>query len=218
MSKVKVSFFGDSICMGQGVSIHGNWIVNLSSDLYKEFGDRIIVSINAANGRTTRMALEVMPYEIQSSPPDILIIQYGMNDCNYWETDCGVPRVTKNAFRANLEEIITRARACGVKSIFLNSNHPTGRFCSKMLSAGITYEDSNVEYNEIIRLVGDNPGVNFIDIELEFEKLNMDHSKYLLPKPDLLHLNEFGNKIYYEIMKPILLDDIYSYINKSSDK
>ena len=29
--------------------------------------------------RTTRQALEVMPYEIQNNPTDILVIQFGMN-------------------------------------------------------------------------------------------------------------------------------------------
>ena len=42
------------------------------------------------------------PYDVQSHEVDVLVVGFGMNDCNYWMTDKGVPRVSQNAFRANL--------------------------------------------------------------------------------------------------------------------
>tara|TARA_B100000131_G_C18091321_1_gene602322 strand:- start:22 stop:663 length:642 start_codon:yes stop_codon:yes gene_type:complete len=212
MKIIKICFFGDSICMGQGACISSNWIVRLSMSIKKEFGDIALVSISAVNGRTTRAALENMPFEVQSNPPDILFVQYGMNDCNYWKTDNGVPRVTKDAFKANLEEIILRARASGVSDIFLNSNHPTGRINDKLPKTNITYEYSNQEYNKLIRLVANKSNVYFTDISSEFKKLNIEPNKYLLPKPDLLHLNDFGHENYYNIIKPKLFERINEHI------
>ena len=86
MATIKVYFFGDSICVGQYISIHKGWVTRTSAELEelgKKYNHQIIVSNASANGRITRQALEQMPYEIQSRHPDILIVQFGLNDCNY---------------------------------------------------------------------------------------------------------------------------------------
>lgn len=211
---LNISFFGDSISVGQGVSIHDGWIVRISKELGKDFAGSVVVSRSAANGRTTRLALEAMPYEIQSKSPDILIIQFGMNDCNYWNTDNGLPRVSQDSFKANLKEIIDRAKFSGVRKIILNSNHPTGRV-EDVLSGGITYEDSNIAYNKLIRdVAANNPNVIFADIEYFFKELGVNTAEYLIKKPDLLHLNSKGHSLYYKIMKPIILSSIKSLIDK----
>ena len=102
--KLKLAFFGDSICVGQGISIHEGWVVKISKELTRISSENklnFFISNSSVNGRTTRQALESMPYEIQNQNYQILIIQFGMNDCNFWETDYGVPRVSKQAFKAN---------------------------------------------------------------------------------------------------------------------
>src|SRR6267378_1663214 len=126
--KINLAFFGDSICFGQGISIHKGWVPRISQKLEtlgQSSGVEISVLNSSVNENTTRMALERMPYDIQSHPIDILFVQFGMNDCNYWLTDKGVPRVSPMAFEANLLEIIDRAQAIHVKKIFLSTNHPT---------------------------------------------------------------------------------------------
>ena len=47
---------------------------------------------------------------MQELEPDVMTLQFGLNDCNCWETDRGLPRVSEEAFRANLIEMIERAR------------------------------------------------------------------------------------------------------------
>lgn len=102
---MNIYFFGDSISFGQGVSIDLGWVTKLSAKLRIKFPQQDITAINSSiNGNTTRMALERMPYDIQSHDVDILVIGFGMNDCNYWETDKGVPRVSPLAFEANLKK------------------------------------------------------------------------------------------------------------------
>ena len=77
----KLIFFGDSICTGQHISVHKGWVAQISQSL-----EGIATILNSSvNGRTTRQALEDMPYHIQEQHPDMIVIQFGMNDCNYWK-------------------------------------------------------------------------------------------------------------------------------------
>ena len=195
---LKIIFFGDSICTGQHVSIHKGWVTNIS----RRFEGIAIVSNSSINGRTTRQALEDMPYCIQEQRPDILIVQFGMNDCNYWRSDKGVPRVSPKAFEANLEEIINRAYIFGVKRVFLNTNHTTGLVVNKMLYTDITYEESNKAYNEIIRKVARNSNVIFSDIEHRFVKYRGNKSRLLLA--DLFHLSKVGHSLYFNMICPTI--------------
>ena len=113
-----------------------------------------------------------MPYEVQSHGVDILLVQFGMNDCNYWQSDHGLPRVSRASFRANLEEIVERAFRFGARRVLLNTNHPTGRDRERLPFADITYQDSNAEYNRLIRAVGTSGDecILFTDIERIFEQ------------------------------------------------
>jgi acyl-CoA thioesterase-1 len=207
---VRVFFFGDSICFGQGVSIHKGWVPRISaslSDLARDYDREVIVINTSVNGNTTRQALERMPYDIQSQSPDILITHFGMNDCNYWETDRGNPRVSPKAFAANLEEIITRAFSFGTKKVLINTNHLTGRDQQEMASSGITYQESNERYNQIIREVVASvrdSRVVLTDVEKEFASfVNKSREKLLsLLLPDLLHLSVKGHDLYFQTVYP----------------
>jgi len=195
---MNIVFFGDSICTGQRVSVHSGWVVKISAELSKKYD--IVVTNSSANGRTTRQALEAMPYEVQSAPPEVLIIQFGMNDCNYWTTDNGLPRVSKKSFCANLEEIIVRGLNFGVRKIFVNTNHVTG-LTQKFPYAEITYQQSNEEYNHLIRETCESLDVVVNDIEKVFKK---QHNALDFLLPDLLHLNERGHILYFGAIYPIL--------------
>ena len=208
---VRVFFFGDSICFGQGVSIHKGWVPRISAKLEElsiESGFNVLLTNASLNGNTTRLALERMPYDIQSQHPDILVVQFGMNDCNYWESDRGLPRVSLNAFEANLKEIIDRASRFGVSEVLLNTNHPTAKSTLPMVCSEVTYEQSNALYSEAVRRVaaGSAQNVVFNDVR-EFFLQNIGKNgialeELLLPAPDLLHLSERGHDLYYSLMAP----------------
>ena len=209
-SPIRVTFFGDSICVGQGVSIYRGWVTRLAQDLDKlcpQLGRPVLVTNASMNGRTTRQALEDMPYSVQSPGVDILLVQFGFNDCNYWLTDRGVPRVSGRAFAANLHEILARGRLSGAKRLLMNNNHPTTRNTAILPGTSITYEESNQAYNELVREVarGEGADVRFIDVEDAFRRrlaagASMD--EFLLP--DGLHLSVRGHDIYFELMRPAL--------------
>lgn len=166
--------FGDSIAAGQHVPVHQTWPVLLS---WRTEG----VQLAAHSGDTTRIALERMAYDIQAHRPETLVVQFGLNDANQWDTDGGLPRVSLPAFRENLREIVVRARTFGAK-VSLLTNHPTRK--------SATFERNRLAYNRAIREVCDEHGANLIDIEREW----ID-GRHLF---DAVHLNEAGHIFYAE--------------------
>lgn len=206
---LRVVFFGDSICFGQGVSIHDGWVTRLSAFIESLAGKsgRGAVVVNASvNGSTTRQALERMPYDVQSHGVDVLLVQFGLNDCNHWQTDKGVPRVSPRAFSANLHEIIDRGARFGARRVLLNTNHPTTRNSDLMAGGEITYEQSNRFYNAIVREVADARAdiVELTDIAAIFEdQLEAGHRRLEeLLLPDGLHLSRAGHTVYFEAVSP----------------
>jgi acyl-CoA thioesterase I len=206
--QLNIFFFGDSICFGQGIAIHKGWVPRISaklSETARETGTEIVVVNASINGNTTRQALERMPYDVQSHHPDVLIVQFGMNDCNYWETDRGNPRVSPGGFKANLHEIVARAMTFGAKKVYFNTNHPTTRTDEKMNYTTHTYQQSNEIYNQHIREVTEELGnrVSLNDIEAQFKKV-ADNAETLqeLLQPDKLHLSEKGHDVYYDYIYP----------------
>lgn len=223
MQSIKVFFFGDSICFGQGISLHRGWVPRISARLEEIQNEKIEIMVinSSANGSTTRQALERMPYEVQSHHPDLVIVQFGMNDCNYWKTDRGLPRVCPKAFAANLEEIVTRAHIFGAKKIFLNTNHPSGQDEYPMPYTHITYQQSNEEYNSIIRQVaeGIGPMVKLNDMERVFKSSVTNREqllKFLLP--DKLHLSEAGHDLYFNTIYSQIKEAICDFIVVSRDR
>jgi acyl-CoA thioesterase I len=205
---LRIVFFGDSICVGQGVSIYQGWVTRVAKMLDETWagnGVEIIVVNASINGNTTRQALERMPYDVQSHGTDVLIVQFGLNDCNHWQTDGGVPRVSRDAFAANLLEIVERGERFGASAVLLNNNHPTNRDQALMAHADKTYEQSNREYNEIVREVATRLGgrVSFNDVERRFEQARQEGNELAdLLLADGLHLSRAGHELYFDFLAP----------------
>lgn len=204
---IKIAFFGDSICLGQGISIHNGWVPRLSEFIEKKLENKSSLIFNSSyNGRTTRQALLQMPFEILNHKPDILLIQFGMNDCNYWETDNGLPRVSLNSFKENITEMINRGFNCGSKYIVLNTNHPTPKK-SNFKNLDFSYEHSNNIYNETLRSISsENKNLIINDINskiLDFLKFNKIGPKKIVLE-DGIHLNSLGHDLYYDFTSKIL--------------
>jgi len=219
-SAIRVVFFGDSICVGQGVSIHCGWVTRSSArlaEISKQYRREILVVNASVNGNTTRQALERMPYDVQSHPIDILIAQFGMNDCNIWESDRGHPRVSPTAFAANLSEIVERGKIFGAKLVFLNTNHPSGRIFDCLPHSTTTYEEQNRLYNDIIRSVANaiGPPATLIDVGQAFRNYidAQAAAQDELILPDLIHLSEKGHDIYYRVVQPLVESAVMGLIS-----
>lgn len=200
---MKFYFFGDSICFGQFVSPNRIWVNQVASRL-ESVHHGLVVQNPSTNGRTTRQALEDMPYQVQSHSPDVVYVQFGMNDCNHWASDNGVTRVSIKSFGANLSEIILRARLSGAGQVYVGTNHPTPRLkpYDNVPGVSISYQDSNQQFNATIRSVAKELGVSLIDNEAHWVGLNYNTPEALtdLLLPDGIHLSEAGHVVYAEFV------------------
>jgi lysophospholipase L1-like esterase len=199
---------GDSVTFGQYVDPNLRW----TSLLHQHFERRFFhtdVHVNCLNkgisGETTRMGLERFPADVQNHYPDIMTLQFGMNDCNCWLTDKGGPRVSEAAYEANLVEMIQRARRFGCKHIVLATNHRSLR--RKPMISGEPYEDANARYSKIARKAASIAGVALCDIRKIFEPFSDQQlEEMLLPYPDHLHLSIQGNQVYADAILPFVED------------
>lgn len=201
---VTVVHMGDSITFGQYIDPRHRWTTLLAERIEPECAAAkvdIFAHNRGVSGETTRQGLERYQADVQELRPDVLTLQFGLNDCNCWQTDAGLPRVSERAFAANLVEMIARARRFGARQIVLANNHRTLRYA--LLPSGEPYEDANRRYSEISREVAEETGVLFCDIRAAFEPLDdAELAELLLPPPDILHLSVAGNRVYADAIEP----------------
>jgi lysophospholipase L1-like esterase len=219
---IKFFLFGDSICFGQLVSSHLTWATAFAKAVESlKTDDRKYVVQNAGvNGDTTRQGLERMHHDVTSHSPSYALVQFGMNDCNYWEDDLGMPRVSQKAFVANLEEIVEKFINAGTRHCFLNTNHPSQKGSFSHIS-NITYDESNADYNQLIRVTYDNLKkggfpITMIDNEMIWKgHLKRDQTKKLQDYlfEDGIHLSFAGHELYRENLVPQIIKILKSIEN-----
>lgn len=201
--------FGDSISFGQFVSPHRTWVTKVADVIEKKLAPAKVRIINTSiSGNTTRMALERMPYDVQSHGCDYMMVEFGMNDCNCWDDHKGLARVSEKAFEANLLEILERGKVFGAKKIFILTNHPTTKK-ENFNGLNFSYQQQNENYNNIIRKVAEMSKCILIDIESGFKadaKVMNNLQDYLLP--DRIHLSEWGHDLYGAIVEKKLLSEL----------
>ncbi len=173
---------GDSITVGQHLDPPDvPWPVQLPP------GEAVWVA--AVPGDTTRLGLERFPREVQSHDPDVVVIQFGHNDCNRWDTDRGLPRVSPEAYVANLAEMILRCRTFGAVPYL----------CTLTPSTRSEQHARDVEvYDQLLRGVAKVHGVPIIDVRAAF----------LASQDDLLidglHLSGAGHRLYARTVGMVL--------------
>lgn len=201
---ITIVCMGDSITFGQHLDPKLRWSSLLHDHYDARFQDsdiHIQVLNRGISGETTRMGLERFAADVQNASPDIMTLQFGLNDCNCWLSDRGLPRVSPAAFHANLIEMIARARQFGCRHIILSTNHPTLR--RKPMLSGERYDDANARYSAIMRSVAKGTDVTLCDIRQAFAGFSdAELSRMLLPYPDHLHLSAEGNQVYYRTIFP----------------
>ena len=216
-----VVFFGDSITEGQYVHHSLRWAELVSNRLKAEFQGRVDPErqfhyVHGISGETTRQGLERFPRQVQQLCPDVLTMQFGLNDCNCWDSDRGLPRVSPQGYRANLIEMIDRARRFGTREIVLSTNHPTLR--RRKMASGETLEQRREMYNDIVREVAAASQVQLCDIAEAFAFAAPDVlAGLLLPEPDVLHLSPGGHRIYADAIYPFLSQAVDRFLKRDTN-
>lgn len=162
--------FGDSITAGQFVAPEHSWPRLLT-------GHTVIV--RAVPGDTTRLGLERFP-QVQEIRPDAVVIQFGHNDANRWDSDRGLPRVSLAAYEANLHELVARAQHFGIRP-YLVTLTPTWK--------APLYDATCETYDAVLRRVAGRTGAALIDV-----RERITSRGFLLD--DGLHLNPTGHQVY----------------------
>jgi acyl-CoA thioesterase-1 len=211
----RIIFFGDSIFVGQGVSPNQTFVTRLAAEAEEVYGagaDTPAVYNCSVNGHTSRQALERIGFDVQSHGVDLMVLQLGLNDCNYWVTDRGLPRVGERGFVANLREIIDRALWFGARRILVLTNHPVKKILEKHAFFATSYADSSRRYNELIREVSRDapPEIRLVDIEADWDRRIKEGHVQLeqLLLRDGIHLSAKGHLLYHEIVTPHFLDAV----------
>jgi lysophospholipase L1-like esterase len=216
MTVIRIVYMGDSITFGQYVDSSLRWSATIDARLRELSLPIEFETFNRGiSGETTRQGLERFPSDVQDLRPTVMTLQFGLNDCNCWDTDEGLPRVSERAFMANLIEMIERARRFGAEEIILSTNHRTLK--RKRLPNGEIYDDRNVKYSELIREVAAETGVTLCDIFQAFAPLSDEELEPLvLPFPDQLHLSPEGNALYAETIWPFVRTAVLDVVGRES--
>jgi len=182
---VRIVCFGDSIT---GIYYHTGgrraWCELLEVALNRVYPRAKIEMINAGiSGNNTAAALQRMEADVLSHNPELLVVMFCMND---------VAGLTREAFRANLAEIVRRSRDRGAEAVLMtpNSIYPDDprRPPSKV-----------VQYVEIIRQVGRELDVPVADCFRTYEDIrNIDRRAWVQLMSDTLHPNIRGHKLFAE--------------------
>ena len=214
---IRVVHMGDSITEGQYIDPSVRWTSLIARRLADTFGEDAFVSLNRGiSGETTRMGLERYPRDVQQAEPDLMTLQFGLNDCNCWDTDRGVARVSEAAFTANLVEMIDRARVFGARRIIIATNHRTLR--RLVLPSGEVFEDASARYSELVRGVAEQTAVVLCDMRQAFERFSdAELDKLLLPFPDHLHLSPEGHEVYADAIWPAIESAMASLVSGAHD-
>ncbi|MFA5859653.1 MAG: GDSL-type esterase/lipase family protein [Elusimicrobiota bacterium] len=154
-------------------------------------------------GNTTTMGLARIESSVLSCKPDIVIIEFGFNDCAHLAADNTKVRVDPVLYETNMNLICEKISA--VKGLpFLIINHAAERDWIIMPN-GKPYRESVKDYNRIVRKIAKERNLPSCDMEKYFLESGQSLAVLNNPKPDGLHLSLAGEKLYAEGLWPELI-------------
>ena len=210
-----ILLFGDSISAGQYVEPRYRFPEILRNLLKEEFAN-VHLDVVAKSGQTTRQALLHFPECVNEYPVDILFVQIGINDANYWQSEGGRhPRVGLKAFTENCKEIIDRAMLAGVSQIRFFTSHKLEKMVLKN-GWQANFNDLIKPYNDsIIEICREGlSNLKVYDIQKEWNEFPESiYREFLLPN-DGVHLSIKGHKIYSDLLAQLIRTDMELNLGK----
>src|SRR3989344_3070974 len=193
MDKIEtICIFGDSTAWGAWDLERGGWASRLWFHLANREGDNYVELYNlSVLGGTTETILARFESETKIREADALIFETGGNDA-YEQGRGGANQIPPEKFRANLEEIIKRAKKITQNIIFIGFNHADESETTPVSWKDIYYKNENIKkYNGIMKETCEKNNVLFLDI---FALLNNENLE------DGLHPNASGHeKIFTKV-------------------
>lgn len=175
-----IVIFGDSLSAGYGIDVDQSWAALLQTRL-KEQGYEHKVINASISGETTEGGATRIDAALQDFSPDLIILELGGND--------GLRGFPANRMKANLEKIVTRAKATGANVILLGIRIPT--------NYGARY---SAAFENVFRQVSTDLDVEWIEFFMAGIAMNDE-----LLLDDRIHPNAAA--------QPILLDNAWPIIS-----
>jgi len=175
-----IVIFGDSLSAGYGIEVDQSWATLLQSRLEEQGYEHQVVNASIS-GETTEGGATRIDSALQDFSPDLIILELGGND--------GLRGFPATRMKANLEKIVTRAKATGAAVILLGIRIPT--------NYGSRYSS---EFEDVFRQLSVDLDVKWIEFFMEGIAMNDD-----LLQDDRIHPNAEA--------QPILLDNAWPIIS-----
>lgn len=189
-----ICIFGDSTAWGAWDIEKGGWVNRLWLDASNK-EDYVEIYNLSISGGTTKTILERFENEAKVRKADALLFQTGGNDASY-QNDPNSPLVSPEKFRANIQEIITRAKKITDHIIFMDLKNCDESKTMPVSWAEFYYTNELFEkYNAIMGEVCKENDVLFLNLGL------LDNEDF----DDGLHPNEKGHIKIYEKVKEFLI-------------
>lgn len=192
----KIIAFGDSITQGN-LEVTGEWPHELQEKLDNWKKGKYNVINKGKNGNTTSNAFDRIESDILPNLPGILIVAFGINDCNHraWAK---VPRVSVAEYEKNIREFHRIATSKGGCCIFVVNHILQPLDGSRFLKQGNgkTYQENLEVYNSTVRNLSRELNVPIIDFPKYIIEKAIDIQSLLIE--DGVHLSRYGYTIYTE--------------------
>ncbi len=208
--EIVVVAFGDSTTAPRGN-------LPVYADLLREdFRERQIGAkvVNAGvGGNTTRAAASRFDADVVSRKPDIVIIQFGINDAaiDLWKTPPATkPRVGLKEYETNLRTFIKELKRRNVQPVLMTPNPLRWTPKLKKLYGKAPYRPGEengfnvllVRYAKAVRRIGKEESVPVVDVYSAFQNYGKKNGQRV---DDLLldgiHPNEKGQQLVFKLLK-----------------
>ena len=133
--------------------------------------------------------------------PDVVIMQFGLNDQRYNGARGPLPISTPEEFGSHLAEMIRLCREEAKAEVIVFGNHRT--LVTLMLPSGLGYDESVLVYNRVAAATAAAAGVRYVDMGKALEHPDVPYTRLLAD--DGVHLNEVGKANYSRIAATELL-------------
>jgi acyl-CoA thioesterase-1 len=174
-----IVIFGDSLSAGYGIEVDQSWAALLQARLREQGYEHQVVNASIS-GETTEGGATRIDVALQDFSPDLIILELGGND--------GLRGFPAARIKANLEEIVSRAKATGAAVVLLGIRIPS--------NYGARY---SAEFEGVFRQVSADLDVEWIEFFMEGIAMNDD-----LLQDDRIHPNAAAQPILLENAWPII--------------
>jgi len=168
---IRIVAFGDSVTRGvrRGVREYQTFRYLLERKL-REHGLHVEVINAGIGGDNTARALKRLDRDVLSVRPALAIVQFGINDAAM--VDAGPvarkePRVSLDKYRANLNAMIDRLQAAGVRVLLCTPTPMSRRYVHQKVGAYAEHKDINFllrQYAQAVRAIAAQRDIPCVDL------------------------------------------------------